>query len=274
MNTQLAKTATDTTSLARMGGNDWETMVAQADMLLKSGFLPESIKTPAQAVAIIMMGKELGVGPMQSLRQIAVIKGKPTCGAELMLCLIYRDHGDDAVKFTQSDERACTLSYKRRTWPERREFSFSMEDATRAQLVGKGGPWAQYPAAMLRARAISAVARMAFPDSIAGMYTPEEMGAAVAVDADGAVVLSDAPAPEAEARPEDTDEAYRSTLIHRCREAGIALGKDRLKPIAKGRKPEQLEVPALEALTDELEAAVEAMMAETDTADYTPGEEG
>jgi len=87
---------------------------------------------------------------------------------------------------------------------------------------------------------------------------------------------AEAPAPTAgpEARPEDTDEAYRSTLIHRCREAGLALGKERLKPLAKGRKPEQLEVPALEALTDELEAAVEAMMAETDTADYEPGGEG
>jgi hypothetical protein len=76
----------------------------------------------------------------------------------------------------------------------------------------------------------------------------------------------------ADADTGEVDEA-RQELIHRCREAGLALGKDRLKPIAKGRKPEQLEVPALETLTDELEAAVEAMMAETDTADYEPGGE-
>jgi hypothetical protein len=41
---------------------------------------------------------------------------------------------------------------------------------------------------MLRARCISAVARMAFPDSIGGMYTAEELGAEV--DEDGAPIFA------------------------------------------------------------------------------------
>lgn len=272
MTTQLAKTD-NTTALARMGGNEWETMLAQGDLLLKSGFLPESIKTPAQAVAIIMMGRELGVGPMQALRQIAVIKGKPTCGAELMLCLIYRDHGDDAVKFLASDNNACRLSYKRKGWTERKEFAFTLEDAKQAQLTGKGGSWTTYPAAMLRARAISAVARMAFPDSIAGMYTPEEMGATVAVDADGAVVLSEAATVAADADTGEVDQE-RTELLQRCRDAAVTLGKDRLKLVRKGRTPEKLSDFDLQAFAVELEEAVKALQAETDTAGYTPGAEG
>jgi hypothetical protein len=61
-----------------------------------------------------------------------------------------------------------------------------MEDAHRAGLSGKG-PWKSYPAAMLRARAISAMARAMFPDALSGVvYTPEELGAEV--DDDGHVV--------------------------------------------------------------------------------------
>ena len=33
-------------------------------MLLTSGFLPQSIKSPEQALAIILQGRELGIGPM------------------------------------------------------------------------------------------------------------------------------------------------------------------------------------------------------------------
>jgi len=73
----------------------------------------------------------------------------------------------------------------------------------------------------------------------------------------------------------------RKALIKRCRDAAITLGKDRLKPIAKGRKPDALEDAALQAFAEELEAAVKTLQAEgyaapqaDDAADYEPGGEG
>jgi len=78
----------------------------------------------------------------------------------------------------------------------------------------------------------------------------------------------------------EVDEA-RKALIKRCRDAAITLGKDRLKPIAKGRKPDALEDAALQAFAEELEAAVKTLQAEgyaapqaDDAADYEPGGEG
>jgi hypothetical protein len=67
----------------------------------------------------------------------------------------------------------------------------------------------------------------------------------------------------------------RQALIKRCREAGITLGKERLKPIANGRKPEALDGTALAAFADQLEAAVAAMQMEIgdDSSDYEPGGE-
>lgn len=144
-------------------------------ILVGTGFLPTSIKTPEQAVAVMLKGQELAIPPMYALSNIAVINGKPTVGAELMLSLIYRDHGDDAITFTAATDAIATVSYKRRGWSTRQSFSFSMDDAKTAGLA-TGATWTKYPAALLRARCVSAVARMAFPDSIGGMYTPEEMG--------------------------------------------------------------------------------------------------
>ena len=68
---------------------NWQVMTQQAEMLVKSGFLPASIKTKEQAVAIILTGQELGLPPMLALRKINVIQGVPTVAPELMLALCY-----------------------------------------------------------------------------------------------------------------------------------------------------------------------------------------
>ena len=172
---------------------EWQTLAAMAKALVSTGFLPQEIKTAEQAVAIILKGRELNVPPMYALSNIVVIKGKPTCNAELMLALVYRDHGDNAIKVEESTAQRCSITYKRRDWPDRKTYSFTIEDATRAGLVG-GMTWKAYPQAMLRARCISATCRMTFPDSIAGMYTPEELGALVQVTDEGRVEIESLPA--------------------------------------------------------------------------------
>jgi hypothetical protein len=163
--------------LATLDTNQWEVMKQQAKMLVNTGFLPDAIKTPEQAVAIMLTGRELGLPTMYALNNIAVIKGKPAANAAVMLSLIYRDHGDDAAKWDDdaTNDKVATLLYKRRTWTEYKRHTFTIEDARTAGLAGNA-TWKLYPGAMLRARCISAVARMAFPDSIGGMYTPEELG--------------------------------------------------------------------------------------------------
>lgn len=171
---------------------EWGVMVQQAGVMIKSGFLPTGIKTEAQAIAIMMKGRELGIPPMYALSNIAMINGKPTASAELMLALIYREHGGEALKFLRTSPEVCTIEYKRKDWIEVQTYEFSLADAKRAGLAGRSGPWTLFPQAMLRARCISAVARLAFPDVIGGLYTPEELGAPVGVeDQTGEVVVMD-----------------------------------------------------------------------------------
>lgn len=161
--------------------SDWTVMREQAKVLITTGFLPEAIKTAEQAIAVMMKGRELNIPPMYALSNIVIIKGKPAASAELMLALIYRDHGDDAIRFTEATNKKCTIRYKRRSWTQTESYSFTEGDAEAARLLDTD-TWKKYRPAMLRARCISAVARMGFPDTIGGLYTPEELGAVVAVN--------------------------------------------------------------------------------------------
>lgn len=188
MSNDLAKIQSSALSPAEER-QSWELMREQASMLIKTRFLPDAIQTPEQAVMVMMKGRELGIPSLYALSNIVVIKGKPACSAELLQALIYRDHGDDALRFTESTNDACTIEYRRRSWKKPERYTFTIQDATRANLNSQ--TWKQYPAAMLRARCISAVARMAFADSIGGMHTSEELGASVRV-VDGVVELDPA----------------------------------------------------------------------------------
>lgn len=149
----------------------------QASIVLASGFLPKSISKPEQAIAIALKGRELGIPMMQAFSHIHIIEGKPTISAELMLALIYRNCPTAMIGFDKNDEHACSISAARSRGHAHSKFSFAMDDAKRAGVLTKSN-WQKYPAAMLRARAISAMARAVFPDALMGCsYVPEEMGA-------------------------------------------------------------------------------------------------
>lgn len=164
---------------------EFQTMQQLGNMAVKSGFLPTSINTPEKAIIIMLKGRELGIPPMQAFSSIAVVNGKPTMSAELMLSMIYKNVQGAVVDFINTDSNECVIEAKRPNG-KKTKFKFSMEDAKRANLTGKG-PWVTYPAAMLRARCISAMARAMFPDALSGVvYTPEELGAQV--DDEGTVI--------------------------------------------------------------------------------------
>lgn len=205
--------------------DDWRLMMDMASSLVPTGFLPESIKRPEQAVAIMLKGRELGVPPMYALSNIAVVKGKPTVSAEMMLALIYRDHGKRAIRVKESTNDHCTIEYRLPGW-DVTAYTFTMQDAAKAGLANSN-TWKQYPAAMLRARCISAVARMAFPESIAGMYVPGELGEDVTVTDEGEVVsASTAAVEEVDTRTGEIQPPNRDLAMRRLHKVAGDLGID------------------------------------------------
>jgi len=162
--------------------DQWELLIQQANVLLDSQFLPEAIDSPQKVVAIVQTGREMGLGMMQSLRGINIIKRKPCLSAELMLALVYRRVPGASVAIIETTPEKCVIVASRPD-VEPQEFSFTIEDAGRAGLLSKAGViWKQYPQIMLQWRCISRVCRAVFPDAVLGMYTPEEMGAEVNIE--------------------------------------------------------------------------------------------
>jgi len=133
-------------------------MMAQAEVLVKSGLLPETIRSAPAAVAIMMTGRELGLPPMLSFRAIAIIKGKPTLSAQLMGALIRRD--GHSYRIIESSNVGCAIEFCRRSG-EHYTHEFSLEDAKRAGLTGDN--WVKYPKAMLFSRCMSAGAPACTP---------------------------------------------------------------------------------------------------------------
>ena len=179
---------------------DLPSMMAMAKTLIDSRFLPEAIKTPPQAVAIMLTGRELGIPVMQALRQINVIKGKPTMSAELMLSMAYKHVPGFKYQIIESTTKKCVCKFER---PGHAPLTheFNMEDAKALGLDGKDN-WKKQPATMLRWRCISSGLRLVVPDAIAGVYTPEE------ITPDGGVIEV-----EAEAQEESQDKTEPVDVI-------------------------------------------------------------
>lgn len=167
---------------------EWSVMQQQASALVASGFLPQSVNSPQKAVAIIMLGRELGIAPWAALTSINVIQGKPTVSPQLMLALINRS-GQLEDMTIDDDGTACTVTMKRKGRTPH-TFTFSMMDANAMNLSGKDN-WKKQPAIMRQWRAVAGCARTVFADVILGLYTPDEMGIDVAADDQGNMTVID-----------------------------------------------------------------------------------
>lgn len=152
----------------------WREVQGMANTLAKArGFVPRALEGQPHAIAAaILTGQELGLGPMESLRSIHVVEGKPTLSAELMLSLAIR--AGVKHKWTENTNLAASIRLSR-AGQEADTFSFTMEDAKRAGLTGKQN-WRKYPSAMLRARCLSAALRAYCPDVLGGsVYVEGEL---------------------------------------------------------------------------------------------------
>lgn len=159
--------------------------LALARELSTSNLLPDQYrKQPANLIWAIQYAQALGVHPMTAITGISVINGRPTASAQLIGGLVRR--AGHKLRVQTTDTKAVAEIIR----ADDPEFTFRVEwtmDRARKAGLGGRGPWQQYPAAMLAARAITEVARMAAPECLFGViYTPEELGADV--DDDGSVM--------------------------------------------------------------------------------------
>ena len=76
--------------------SEFEAAMAVARVVANTKFVPDDYRgNPDSVVAAIFTGRELGIGPMQSLRDIYMIDGRPVFSASLTLSQMRRGGLDD-----------------------------------------------------------------------------------------------------------------------------------------------------------------------------------
>ena len=162
-------------------------------------FVPQALRGNAAAVAAaILSGREAGVGPMASLQNINVVKGKPGQSALLMRQLVFA--AGHQIRYLETTDTRCVVEGRRRGGERWEKVTFTADQARRAR-IDLGG----YPEDKLVARATTRLCRRLFPDAIGGMpYSFEELE-----DGDDLVEAA-TPTPSAEAAQPAAEPAKRT----------------------------------------------------------------
>lgn len=139
----------------------------------------------AEAIwAVIIRGREMGLGALTALDSFHVVEGKPVCHAHLIIARAKADSGCEYFQLIESDDRKATYETKHRDDPKPTKLTYTIEQAAAAGLLrdsksGKPSNWQMRPAEMLRKTCAVQLARIVYPAAAMGLYSAEELGAEI-----------------------------------------------------------------------------------------------
>lgn len=131
--------------------------------------------TPQAVLSTIMLGRELGLPAIASLRQVHIIEGKHAMSADLMVSLILKSGLAEFFEPVEFNEQHAVWETKRKGARNTVRLEHTLDMAKTAGLVKDKSNWTKVPIDMLNARAKSRLARLIYPDVVGGLYTPDEL---------------------------------------------------------------------------------------------------
>lgn len=185
------------------------------------------------ALAVVLFGEEVGLGPISALMNVQIIQGKPTLGASAVGALIQRS-GRFAFRVGGLDDQHAAIDfYERRDdqWIALGTSTFTLDDARRAGLGGSP-TWKAYPRAMLHARALTAGARQFCPAvTLGSIYDPEELTAQAVPDAEEP--LASTPNPPSAVSLESLARAYGADAVFEAAGGALPTTDEELRAVAE-----------------------------------------
>jgi len=158
-----------------------------AERVASTEFVPTGLRgKPEKVFAAVLSGREIGLGPMASLKHVSVIDGKPNLSAEATLALIRKaGHKVDGEATNQHAEitgtrvdtgESMTVTVTlddalESGWIDKIDDSNGTRRAVRRSAKGNPLPWELHTAAMLWARAVTTLGTRLFPDTTMGWFT-------------------------------------------------------------------------------------------------------
>lgn len=245
MNTNITNTNTEAKPKFILSPTNLHDAMEFAQMLSKSSLVPKDYQgNPGNIVVALQWGAEIGLQPLQAMQSIAVINGRPAIWGDAMLALV---RGSGQLEYIHEDptDDGCTVRLKRKGEPEA-ERTFTKEDAKKAGLASKQGPWAQYPKRMMQLRARAFALRDVFPDVLRGVFIAEEAQDMLAEKHMG---TADEVQPSVQRldKPASRADKARAAVASRKAEAPATTLEDVLTTIRAATTPDSLKAAAASA---------------------------
>jgi 5'-3' exonuclease len=131
----------------------------------------------AEAIwAIIIRGREMGMGALTALDNFHLVEGKPCPHAHLLIARAKAHPDCEYFQFLGGDDTYAEYETKNRRNPKPTRLKFTIEQAKKAGLVKDGSNWTKRPGEMLRKTAGVQLGRIEYPEATQGLYAIEEMG--------------------------------------------------------------------------------------------------
>lgn len=129
---------------------------------------------PGNVVVAILAGHPLGLNPFAACQSFAVINGTPSLFGDALLGIVKGSGLLASIKEEISKDGTIAECRITRRGEDPVCRTFTMDEAKKAGLLGKQGPWQAYPKRMLQMRARAFALRDVFPDILRGIGIAEE----------------------------------------------------------------------------------------------------
>jgi hypothetical protein len=143
--------------------------------VLQNSRLYPRLANDAAIFAIIVRGRELGLGALVSLDVFSVVEGRLCPSSHFVISKAKSDPDCEYFYCVDTTDKAATWETKHRKNPKPTRLTYTIEQAAKANLIKDRGNWATRPAEMLRKTAGVQLARMEYPAASLGLYSDEEM---------------------------------------------------------------------------------------------------
>lgn len=184
-----------TTALARDTGLQPMSLGAALDFAkaIYNSRLYQKFPNPEAIFAVIVRGREMGMGALTALDCFHVIEGKPAPLAHMIVARAKQHPDCEWFRYVGGDDTYAEYQTKNRNNPSPTTLKFTLEQARLSGLAPRNprtekpqqgkddrGNWEKRPAEMLRKTCAVQLTRIEYPDAALGLYSAEEMGLEVA----------------------------------------------------------------------------------------------
>lgn len=147
-------------------GQTWGVMKMMAQTFIEAKAFPSDIVNVPQAMVRLQAGREIGLMPIESMKYISLINGRPSLWGEKAIEMVIS--AGHRVEWNECSDKMASCTITRGDTGKSMSQTFTIEMANARGLTKKGGPWLTAPENMLKFKAFHAIAKFLVPDALRG----------------------------------------------------------------------------------------------------------